>query len=400
MSTPELSPHDFPVQASSEAVSGMSDAMEEQSRLRFCELTPAGRGAVATLGLSGDLSLLNNWLRLVSGSFAQSVEPDRVAFGYWGTEPAEEVVYLRTSADRAEVHCHGGLAAVSCISRALLSAGARQLTPEEWLQLRQPIIEAECQLALSRMTTRRTAHLALRQCELFPQAVRRLTDCAWEEVPQALNALLAHADFGLQLSRPRTIVLSGRPNVGKSSLINALVGFDRSIVYDQPGTTRDVVGAETVLEGWPAEFFDTAGIRRESIGLEAAGIERARDHLNSAQLVIMVLDAQAGEQPEDADLLAECPQAMVIWNKCDLETAELSEDGRLRVSARTGAGIDRLIAECVRRLVPDVPDDSQAYPLTDGQVQRLRTLAEWARHNHRSGFQQSLREWTEADGAG
>jgi small GTP-binding protein len=112
--------------------------------------------------------------------------------------------------------------------------------------------------------------------------------------------------------------------VGKSSLINALVGYQRSIVFDEPGTTRDVVTAETALDGWPIQFIDTAGLRdSDADDLEAAGIALARQQLDAADLRLLVLDTSQPRNADDERLLDEWTDALVIANKCDLPSAWL-----------------------------------------------------------------------------
>jgi tRNA modification GTPase len=189
-----------------------------------------------------------------------------------------------------------------------------------------------------------------------------------------VDALLAWADFGLHLTRPWHVVLTGRPNVGKSSLINALLGYSRSIVYDEPGTTRDIVTAETAIAGWPVRLIDTAGIRQAAEGLEAAGIERAHESLASADCVIVVCDVGSVPEAEDVELLASWPGATVAGNKSDLPNmwGERLPENALCVSSRTGAGLDTLVEAIAARLVPELPPAGTPIPITERQVALLR----------------------------
>jgi tRNA modification GTPase len=169
------------------------------------------------------------------------------------------------------------------------------------------------------------------------------------------------------------VVIAGRPNVGKSSLINALVGFSRSIVYDRPGTTRDVVTAETALDGWPIRFSDTAGLRNEGDAIEMAGMERARATLATADCRILVFDTSREPHADDRRLLAEWPDAIQVAHKSDLPAiwgdAEL--DSALRVSSVVGTGMDELAEQLVSRLIPQVPAVGTAVPVCRRQVELL-----------------------------
>ena len=114
------------------------------------------------------------------------------------------------------------------------------------------------------------------------------------------------------------MVLAGRPNVGKSSLMNALAGHGRSIVHHAPGTTRDAVTLTTAIDGWPVELCDTAGLRPAGDALESAGIERAQERLARADLVVLVCDQSMPWSAEDQALLDQWPEAVLVHNKCDL----------------------------------------------------------------------------------
>lgn len=347
-----------------------SDDHSSGCQLIACLLTPAGRGAVASLGLAGDLSTLDAAFAAVNGVPAAQQELDRICYGRWGDAPSEDVIWIRTGPRSAELHCHGGMAAVERILQDLRRRGGEVIEPGQWLRRTMPAAEAECQWALTRTTTRRAAHHLLRQCRLFPDALASLLPLSSQARMALIDSMLGWSRFGLHLVQPWRVVVCGRPNVGKSSLVNALLGYPRSIVFDQPGTTRDVVTGETALQGWPVEFSDTAGLRETDAELESQGIRRARSQLEAADLVVMVLDAAAGLLDEDVQLLEEFSAALVVWNKSDLKTREHG----LQVSARTGAGMERLLEDVVNRLVPTEPPADAALPVTPFQVESLIRL--------------------------
>lgn len=354
-------------------------------------LTPRGRGAVATIRVRAESAALE-WNREKLFRAANDVslaeqEIGRVLFGRWGMEPAEEVVVCRRDAETVDIHCHGGDAAARRILGDLHAAGC-QIVP--WLEqhtAEQGLLDAECSEALSRGTTLRTADILLDQASGTLRralaGLRRSPPSIREGEPVAatassamadLDALLAWADFGLHLTHPWQVVLTGRPNVGKSSLINALLGYARSIVYDEPGTTRDVVTARTAFEGWPVELADTAGIRAGGGNVEATGIARARAHLAQADLRIIVLDVSHPPQAEDFTLRREWPDALIVAHKVDLPRGWEGPipANAIEVSSKTGTGVEELANRMMAQLVPRVPQPGMAVPVAPRQVELLR----------------------------
>jgi tRNA modification GTPase len=158
------------------------------------------------------------------------------------------------------------------------------------------------------------------------------------------------------------VTVAGAPNVGKSSLVNALAGYQRSIVAPTPGTTRDVVTVNLAVDGWPLELSDTAGLRTAGESLEVAGIQRARAAAAGADLCLWVLDASAEPVWPDAGAGA----VRLVVNKVDLPPAwDLNQaEGAVRVSAQTGDGLPELCAALSGWLVPDVPPEGTAVPFT------------------------------------
>ena len=167
------------------------------------------------------------------------------------------------------------------------------------------------------------------------------------EALDLVDALLGRADVGLRLIAGWRVVLAGRPNVGKSRLLNALTGYDRAIVDATPGTTRDVVTARTALEGWPVELADTAGLRPSDDPIEAAGVALARARQGEADLVLVVLDRSEPLTDIDRAVVSEQARGLIVANKCDLPAAWSPADlDAVAVSAQRrrwdrGTGRDR-----------------------------------------------------------
>jgi tRNA modification GTPase len=299
--------------------------------------------------------------------------------------PGEEVVVRRRSDSSVELHCHGGTAAVAAIGQILAERGCQIVSWQQWAQSRQSdAIAAAAILALAQARTERTALILLDQ---YHGALRSAVERARQSLAggnlasarQQLAALLARADLGRHLTDPWRVVLAGWPNVGKSSLINALLGYQRAIVHPAPGTTRDVVAATTALEGWPVEFRDTAGLRTGGHPVERAGVARARDELHTGDLVLLIFDAG---QPWSSAAEALCrsrPDALLVHNKCDLPAAagvaawaNPERTAGISTSALTGEGLDDLIRAVVTRLVPHPPLPGGPVPFTAEQSGHLR----------------------------
>jgi tRNA modification GTPase len=365
-------------------------AVREPSADTAALLTPVGRGAVATIRVeidSGRLDKLLGTLFQAANGHALSEQPiGRIVFGKWGlaSAVAEEIVGCRRGETSLEIHCHGGDAAVCRILGDLAEVGCRTVSWQQQVSDRDGLFEAECADRLSHATTWRTAEILQEQANgLLRDSICRLVDLvadmsAHQQAIAELSSLLGWARFGQHLSIPWNVVLTGRPNVGKSSLINALLGYERAIVFDQPGTTRDVVTAETAFDGWPVLLADTAGLRDTDEELEAAGIERARGQLKVADARLVLIDLSQPPSEADRELLASWPDAIVIAHKCDLKDcwgAETPEQA-IRASSVSGIGLKEIQQRLVQQLVPCVPVAGTAIPICARQVELIRDAYE------------------------
>ena len=372
--------------------------MSGRSPVNVVQLTPPGRGAIATLLVEGPgaVGLLQRHFRSNSGRPLESRPAGQLVVGRFGREPGEEVVVRRRSDESVEVHCHGGHAAVAMIREALVEAGGRVVAWQDWAVGRyEDPITAAAHIALAEARTERTAVILLDQ---YQGALRRALDQIEEalrngDAPTAsrqIETLTARAELGRHLTRPWRVVLTGAANVGKSSLINALVGYPRAIVHHTPGTTRDVVSVTTAVDGWPIELSDTAGLPTanganegpeavektlgESVNegaLQRAGIQRAREKTAGAELVILVFDASLPWSPADQALTEAWPEGLVVHNRSDLPPAAGGRPPGVRTSALKGDGIEALAQAIADRLVPHPPAAGTAVPFTAGQIEHL-----------------------------
>ncbi len=339
-------------------------------------LTPPGRSALATLCVEGPqaVALVEQFFLPVGSRPLSDREIGSICFGHWSRIGGEEVVLSQHRQDQVEIHCHGGTISVNLLRQSLLDAGCEEIAWQQWIinQQSDPIV-SDALIALAEAKSQRTALLLLAQAEgALRDAIENITLLLRQrDLPaacDALDALLIHAPLGQHLVCGWQIVLAGRANVGKSSLINALVGYQRAIVYDEPGTTRDVLIAKTALEGWPITLTDTAGLQPSRDPLELAGMRAAEASLEAADLAILVFDASLPWSTEDDALVERWPAALIVHNKCDLQGAAGFRPEGVQSSAQLAGGVTELCEQIIARLVSRVPEDDAAIPFTDEQV--------------------------------
>jgi|SRR5581483_1361151 len=355
-------------------------------------LTPPGRAAIATLAVSGPRAWevtralfhpagprrARQTAPATSADLPEEPTPGHFWFGRLGEELRDEVVLAvkRGGAEPLlEVQCHGGPEVVRLLTEAYARHG---VVPCRWEDLPGLDPAAAILSRLVQAPTARTAAVLLDQYHgAFVRAVATIVEAIRANAPDraraGLDALARHVPLGLHLVEPWRVVLAGAPNVGKSSLVNALAGYTRSLVAPTPGTTRDVVTTTVAIDGWPIELIDTAGLRDVPDGLEGAGIARARAALGQADLRLWVLDAAAAPVFPPA---GEGDWLYVI-NKTDLPAAwDLDRvPAALRVSALTKAGLDALCAALSRTLVPAPPGAGQGVPCTPEACDLVRRAA-------------------------
>ncbi len=299
---------------------------------RVAEVSASGRGAIATLRVWGPaaLAVVDAAFRPGHGSRPLARTPvDRPRVGRIGAGLGDEVVAVILALDPPEVQvqCHGGTAAVALVVAALVARGAEPASARSWARHSTgSAIRAAADVALAQAPTLRVAEVLLDQVAGALDADLAALAEALGPFDQAqaltrLDALIARGEFGVRLLDGWRVVLAGRPNVGKSRLLNALAGYDRAIVAATPGTTRDVVTIATAMAAWPVEVADTAGLRATDDPIEAQGVARARARQHAADLVVVVLDRSEPLTAEDRRILRDHPAALVVANKADLPAA-------------------------------------------------------------------------------
>lgn len=369
--------------------------------------TPPGEGGIAIIRVSGPQSLsVANRIFRCKGAPPGDRPGGTFVFGCVvdGEEHIDDALCLImrgprsfTGEDTVELHGHGGAIAARRILRAAIQAGARLAEPGEFsrrafLNGKIDLVQAEAILDLIRARTDRAAGAAVEQLEgilskqinsLYDQALAVASDLEAsldfpeDELPEVVmngirdridaicrdtRALLATWEEGHLLREGATIVIAGRPNAGKSTLMNALLGKDRAIVSPIPGTTRDVIEEAFVLDGIPVRLVDTAGLHNAQCEIEREGIRRSRKQLERADLFLYVVDASLPLHEEDESMLhvLDAERLVTVANKIDLgRTANASIPESLRLVETcvvAGTGLSELKSAITERLTSRMGD--------------------------------------------
>jgi tRNA modification GTPase len=353
--------------------------------------TPPGRAALAVIRLSGS-GAFDVAARVITrfqahparrATLASFHEPDGqpIDRGLYTTFPRP---HSYTGEDLVELSCHGGLLVPGRLLAALHAAGARPAAPGEFtrravLNGKLDLVQAEAVGDLIDATAPAQAHAALNQLEGglsrriaalreslieiqallsydidFPEeddgpvAPARIA-AQIEAAAAQIRGLVATAPSAERLREGALMVFAGRPNAGKSSLFNALLGSERALVTEIPGTTRDAIEAHTDFLGWPVRLADTAGLWNAPEKIERMGVEVSRRYLAAADLVLLCVEA-GREVGEDEDAIAEARPTLLLRTKADL--AAKAGQG-IAVSALTGEGLGVLRRAAAERVFAD-----------------------------------------------
>ena len=385
--------------------------------------TPPGRGGIGIVRLSGPAAA--RIAKQLIGALPSPRQATNATFKGADGEPIDQGLAIHfpaphsyTGEDVFEFHAHGGPVVMQTLVGACVDFGARLAEPGEFtrrafMEGKLDLAQAEAVADLIDASSREAARSALRSLSgEFSAAIAALRDQLVElralteaqldfpeeeldvlhredatrrlsRIDAALRDILARSRQGSLLRVGVHVVLAGRPNVGKSSLLNRLAGEERAIVTDVPGTTRDALREPIQIDGVPLVMVDTAGLRTSKDEVERLGMARTKQELERADVVLAVhaageLDALPVELPVGAARLD-------VYNKVDLEPGFAPPAGALAVSAKTGTGLAQLREAILRTAGWSATGESTFL----ARERHLRALTSAAEHLRRASLEQS-----------
>lgn len=394
--------------------------------------TPLGVGAIGIVRMSGReaIPIASRLFRARSGKSVLDFISFRFYLGDL-VDPEKDLlldealcVVMRaprsyTREDVVEFHLHGGPFLVRRVFDLCLREGARMAKPGEFterafLNGRIDLSQAEAVAEIVQAHSEKALELSLRalkgewgrkvrawqerllflqahiqvSCDFSDQATLDMETFLQQELPslkEEVEREIKSAERTQALQDGFLVVIAGKPNVGKSSLLNMMVGKDRAIVTPFPGTTRDAIEEVVLLAGLPIRFVDTAGVRNTSDLLEQMGVAKTQEYLQEADLVIVLFDRSRLLEEEDREIarIARGKPHMVVFNKSDLPPSLSKEEIHrfypgeeiLEISARTGEGREALVESIVQKLQAQIGPEDSLTLMSAHQKEKLRRVA-------------------------
>ncbi|OFI05395.1 tRNA modification GTPase MnmE [Clostridium acetireducens DSM 10703] len=361
--------------------------------------TVLGEGGISIVRLSGDnaLKIVSEIFKGKKGRKLDDIKPYTMRYGHIVEKETGDILdevlvsYMKaprsfTAEDTVEINCHGGVVATKKILEEVIKSGARLAEPGEFtkrafLNGRIDLSQAEAVIDIIRSKTDIAMKSAVQQSEgklskkinlirnklleliahieatvdypeedLEEMTAEKVSN-KLEDIIDEMKNILSNADEGKIIREGLNVVIVGKPNVGKSSLLNELVSENRAIVTDVPGTTRDVIEEFINIEGIPIKVVDTAGIRETEDLVEKIGVKKSKEKIKEADLVILMLDVSRKLDEEDIEIInfIKDKKSIILLNKCDLNDKISIEDIKsfdtsyvFKTSVKEGIGLDKI----------------------------------------------------------
>ncbi|HBJ1651903.1 tRNA uridine-5-carboxymethylaminomethyl(34) synthesis GTPase MnmE [Clostridium botulinum] len=358
--------------------------------------TPIGEGGVSIIRISGSkaLDIISKIFVGKNNIDLKQMKTYTMRYGHIIELESKDVIdeviisYMKgphsyTTEDIIEINCHGGVISTNSVMNQVIKAGARVAEPGEFtkraflngrIDLSQAeavidIIKAKTDLSMKSALMQSGGALSMQIKEIRQYLLNTLALIEYgvdfteddEDIDDTLvlrvkdgikttilkvKELLKGADEGKIIRDGLNVVIIGKPNVGKSSLLNVLLKEKRAIVTDIPGTTRDIIEEYLNIDGIPIKITDTAGIRETEDTVEKIGVERSREKIEEADLIILILDSSRDLEEEDKEIINTIKDKnhIVLLNKTDLDRkiVDIDLDNQIKISAKTGYGIEEL----------------------------------------------------------
>lgn len=393
--------------------------------------TPLGEAGIGIVRLSGGdaIRIADMLFSSTTGRSIKSAKSHTIFYGYIKdpetSKPVDEVLVTvmkapktYTKEDVVEINCHGGFVPLRRVLELTIKHGARLAEPGEFtkrafLNGRIDLTQAEAVIDLIRAKTDMAERIALKQLrgnlrqrlsalkdglinivahieahidfpeeDIEPSSMNEIIE-KLKEIMDELTSISRTYEEGRFFRDGLKVAIVGRPNVGKSSLLNTLLQKDRAIVTPQPGTTRDVIEDFINIKGLPIIVMDTAGIRASHEMAEKEGVRRSLEAINSADLVIAVIDGSEALKEEDLLVIEKVKdkRSLIVINKSDLPPADIKLSGR-RVSALMSSGIDELKEAIFESVigVREIPSPLEKPPVEEFKEENALPLITNLRH--------------------
>ncbi len=381
--------------------------------------TPYGRGGISVIRISGDdaVAVADRIFTSKSGRMLASVPNRTINYGHIvsGGKTIDEVLvsvmrapHTFTAEDVVEINCHGGLYVTKAVLSAVYDAGARPAEPGEFtkraflngridLTYAQSVMdminaktELQHKIALSHLNGRlaeKIGNIKTKITEVaaylqgtidFPEELEEADDgkliSDLNEILNMMEQLLKNADKGIIAKEGISTVIVGKPNVGKSSLLNLLADCDRAIVTDIPGTTRDSIEEVVVAGNLMLKLTDTAGIRNTDDTVENIGVQRSKALAENAELILFMVDCSKPLDEADMEIydLVKGKNTVIIANKCDIASCYdiPFKETVVRLSAKNGTGLDELISIIEETYLGGIDQMSESDTVISGEREK------------------------------